>query len=134
MTTLETPNFSNSCGKIFADEIVLATTYKESVVAVKDIKRVSFTSRPLPTSLFFVALPALLFVFPFFSKQDTFLNVIFIGLGIVLMGVSLYNINKKHTLSFKLVSGESISVNVSPRNIKEAKKFTGMVNAKIARR
>jgi membrane protein CcdC involved in cytochrome C biogenesis len=135
MTTTDHIKFSNSCGKIFADEIILATAHKESVIAVNDIKKVSFTSRPKPQSLLFVALPAVLFVFPFFNHStDTFLNVLLIGLGVLLMAVSLYNLNKQHTLTVKLATGNSIAINVSPRNIKEAKKFAGMVKAKISRR
>lgn len=135
MTTTDNIKFSNSCGKIFADEIILATAHKESVVAIKDIKKVSFTSRPKPQSLLFVALPAILFVFPFFNNTtDTFMNVVFIGLGILLMGISLYNMNKQHTLTVKLATGSSIAINVLPHNIKEAKKFAGMVRAKMARR
>lgn len=135
MTTLEIPQFSNSCGKIFADKIILATAHKESEIALSDIRKVKFASKPQSKSLFFVALPALLFVFPFFTgDDDAFLNIVFVLFGILLMSVSLYNLNKKHSVSIKLASGSSVSINVWEGNIKEAKKFAGMVNSKIARR
>jgi hypothetical protein len=135
MTTSENIIFSNSCGKIFADEIVLATAYKETAVPIKDINKVSFTTRPKTQSLFFVALPAVLFAFPYLNgKTDMMLNVLFIGLGVLLMGVSIYNVNRQHTLTFKLGTGNNIAINVSQHNIKEAKKFAGMVKAKITRR
>ncbi|SFQ77159.1 hypothetical protein [Flavobacterium akiainvivens] len=135
MTTLETPQFSNSCGKIFADKIVLASAHKETEVPLHELKKVSFTSRPLPKSLFFIALPAVLFAFPFVTNEkDWFVNAIFIAIGLILMGVSLFNVNKKHTLSLKLATGNSVSINVWEGNLKEAKKFANMIDAKITRR
>jgi hypothetical protein len=135
MTTLEIPQFSNTCGKIFADKIILATSHTEREVALKDIKKVRFTTRPQAKSLFFVALPAILFVFPFYTTdQDSFIKVVFVALGIGLMAISIWQVNKKHTLTVKLATGRNIGLNVWQGNVKEAKKFAGMVNAKVARR
>ena len=134
MTTLELPQFSNSCGKVFADKIILASANKESEVPLKDIKKASFTSRPHNKSLFFIALPAMLFVFPFFSgEEDTFINIVFIALGILLMVVSITQANRKHTLNVKLASGSTIGINVWEGNLKDAKKFTSMVNSKLTK-
>ncbi len=135
MISLETPQFSNSCGKIFTDKIILATAHRESEVAVKDIKKISFTGRPQPKGLFFVALPVMLLAFPFITNEkDWFVNGIFIILGVLLTGFSLTQLSKVYTLNVKLNDGNTINIKVWEGNQKEAKKFVSMVKAKIARR
>jgi hypothetical protein len=134
MTTLETPQFSNSCGKIFADKIVLATAHKESEVALSDITKINFIVRPQPKSLFFAALPAMLIALPYMTNEkDGLIIGFFIAVSLILTGVALYNLNKKYTLSVKLATGNSMSINVWQGNQKEAQKFVAIVKSKISK-
>ncbi|MES2487805.1 MAG: hypothetical protein V4581_17895 [Bacteroidota bacterium] len=134
MTELEIPQFSNSCGKLFADKIILASSNKESLIDLNTVRNVSFTSRPAPKSLFFIALPLPLFFMPsLLNENDFFVKVMFVTVGLLLLLVSVWQVNKNYTLSLKLKDGSSTSINVWEGNRKEAQKFADRVKSQIVR-
>ena len=134
MTELEIPQFSNSCGKLFADKIILASSNKESLIDLNNVRNVSFTSRPAPKSLLFIALPLPLFFMPsLLNENDFFVKVMFAVVGLLLLLVSVWQVNKNHTLSLKLKDGSSTSINVWEGNRKEAQKFADKVKSQITR-
>ncbi len=79
--------------------------------------------------------PLPLFALPFLMQDDDFLiKVLFGGIGLLLLIVSITQANKKHTLSLKLKDGNSLSIDVWEGNRKEAQKFSDKIKAKLSRR
>jgi hypothetical protein len=135
MNTLDTPQFSNSCGKLFADKIIFASSDKETEIDLQNVKNAAFTSRPKFQSLVFMLLPLLLFAFPIFIHDaELFLKILFFGVGLLFLIVSVIKAQKNYTLSLYLKDGTSISINVWEGNRREAQKFADMIRAKLARR
>jgi hypothetical protein len=135
MNPLETPLFSNSCGKLFSDKILLATSNNESVYQLQNVHNIAFKTRPQIKSLLFLVFPALLFSFPLFIHDAAFfLKAVFFVVGILFAILTLTNLQKNYTLTLYLKDKTSRSITVWEGNRKEAQKFAEKVKAKLARR
>jgi hypothetical protein len=135
MKELDIPQFSNTCGKLYADKIVLATSNNESYIDIDKIHKVAFTARPELKSMLFIMLPLVLFALPMIMHEpDFFTKALFMTVGLVFLTIAVFQINNVYTLSLKLKDGTSMNINVWQGNRKEAQKFAGLVDAKLARR
>jgi hypothetical protein len=135
MNDLELPQFSNTCGKLFADKLILSSSNEQSEINLNTINNVAFTTRPEGKSLFFIALPILLFALPMLIEgTDFFVKALFSSVGAVLLLISIVNATKKYTLSLQMKDGSSVKVDVWQGNRKEAQKFADRVKAKLSRK
>ena len=135
MNNLETPQFSNSCGKLFPDRILLATSSRETEFELSKVRNVSFKGRPEIKSLLFLIFPVILFILPtFIHNADAFIKVVFAAIGVLFLAVTLFNIQKKYTLTLYLKDNTRRSIDVWQGNRKEAEKFVEKVKLKLARR
>ncbi|WP_116789861.1 hypothetical protein [Flavobacterium psychrotrophum] len=132
MKTTHQPVFANTCGKIFARKVVLATSTSEKVLEMEDIRQMSFRKTTPVSGLLFAALPALLIIVAFFlPKEDTFLKVLLGILGTIGVVVSLLKAKKQHTLVVKTADGQKFTISVWEGNAKEAAKFADKVNGML---
>ncbi|MES2487806.1 MAG: hypothetical protein V4581_17900 [Bacteroidota bacterium] len=135
MNNLETPQFSNSCGKLFPDRVLLATSSREAEFELNKVSNVSFKGRPQIKSLLFLAFPIILFILPLFvHNADVFIKVVFAVIGILFLIITLFNIQKKYTLTLYLKDNTRRSIDVWQGNRKEAEKFAEKIKIKLARR
>jgi len=127
--------FANSCGKIYTDRIILASSNKESSYGLATVKKLTLKVRLETQSMLFILLPALLFIVPYFSdSEDTFARILFIGLGIALMALAIAKATKKYTLSIVMQKGPKKSIGIWEGNKKDARKFADMGNALLSKR
>ncbi|MFP9098738.1 hypothetical protein ACLI09_06775 [Flavobacterium sp. RHBU_24] len=126
------PLFANTCGKIFNDHVVFASSMKERCFKLKEISKISFKKRYETGSILFALLPAILFFAAYFTnKDDTFVKCMFITLGILGIAVSLYNAKVNYTLKIVAVNGSKCSISVWEGNKNDAQKFVQSANALI---
>lgn len=132
MKTTDQPVFANTCGKIFARKVVLATSASEKVLEMEDIRQMSFRKTIPVSGLLFAALPAILLIYAYtLPKEDTFLKVLFVILGATGVIVSLLKAKKQHMLTVKTADGEKFTISVWEGNAREAGKFADKVNGML---
>jgi hypothetical protein len=132
MATDIDPLYANSCGKIFTDHIVFASSNKESGYALNTIKTLRFTKRYATGSIVFSFLPGILLLVPYFlGKEDKLTKVMFISIGLIGVVVSLLKAKANYTLNVITTSGRKNSISVWEGNKNDAQKFTDKANALI---
>lgn len=120
------PVFGNTCGKIYRDRIVLATSNKESGFPFHEIKNLTFKQKFDPRGLLFACLPGAILAFPFvFKNEDTAIRIAAGVLGFLGVALCIFKAQKRYTLHMEMNSGKMIKVNVWHGNKKEAEKFVG---------
>ena len=131
MTTETDPLFANSCGILFTDRVVLLRQTK-SQLTLHTIKKISFKKRYKTESIVFTFLPGILLLVPYFSgSEDTFIKVLFIGIGLIGLAISLVKAKVQYKLNIISNSGRIHSINVWEGNKQDAKKFADRTNAVI---
>ena len=129
------PVFANTCGKIYPDHIILASSHKESSYRLDVVKELTFRVGLETQSILFILLPALLLIVPYFSdSEDTFIRILFIGLGIALMAVAIAKTTKKYTLSIVMQEGRKHSISIWEGNKSDAQKFADKANALLKKK
>jgi hypothetical protein len=106
MKNLDEPLFSNTCGKLFNDSIVFASSRHENDIPAEQIRKVSLKKSVTWGSLLFSTMPLILFVLPRFVK-DSFIHI-------------------------RMANGSRQKISVADHNIKDAEKFIGQVMKLIA--
>jgi hypothetical protein len=135
MQSLNSPFFSNTCGKIYPEKIVLASAYKETAYPVSNIKKLTFRKSFETTSFLFMLLPCALFILPrFLNSDETFIKYFLYAVGAVMLVLSIVMGKKKYSLNIYLADGSQRTVNVWEENTKEAKKFIAQANAVVSRK
>ena len=125
MKKLETPVFNNSCGKIFNDKIVLASSHREDELAFEDVKKVKFGMTTSLKSLMWALLPSSIFVLLYLERQKLDSSIFFL-LSFVAIGISVFSLimaDKSYYILFKTNDDLNVKVKVSVDNKKDAKKF-----------
>jgi hypothetical protein len=131
MKNLDEPLFSNTCGKLFNDSIVFASSRHENDISAMQIRKVSLRKSVTWGSLLFSTMPLILFVLPRFVK-DSFIQVLMYSLGVLLLAICILMAEKKYTIHIRMSNGSRQKINVSNHNIKDAEKFIGQAMKLIA--
>jgi len=125
--------FSNSCGKLYPDKIVLASASKETSYPLQSISKLAFKKSFETKSFLFMLLPCTLFVFPrLLNSDENFIKLFLYALGVCMLVLSIVKGKKKYTLTMYLTNSTTRSVSVWEGNIKEAQKFVSQANALCA--
>lgn len=120
------PVFGNTCGKIYRDRIILATSHKESGFPFHEIKSLTFKQRFDVRGLLFACLPGALIAFPFiFKNEDTVVKVASAIIGVLGAALCIFKAQKRYSLHLETNSGRVVKVKVWHGNKKEAEKFAG---------
>lgn len=127
------PIFSNSCGKLYPNKIVLASANKETTHPLQSISKLTFRKSFETSSFLFMLLPCALFIFPrFLNSDENFIKLFLYSLGALMLVLSIVMGKKKYSLTMHLVNGTKRSVRVWEGNTKEAQKFVTQANALCA--
>ena len=133
MKKLHMPLFSNSCGKIFANTIVLASANNETELSLQSIKKFSFKKSITPSSLFFIMLPLMLLVLPsFIEKDETFIASLFYIIGALLLITAIFKAEKAFSFTVYMKDGTARSVSVWEGNRSDAKQFVTKANEMVS--
>lgn len=125
--------FSNSCGKLYPDKIVLASANKETSYPLQSVSKLTFSKSFETTSFLFMLLPCTLFIFPrFLNSDESFIKFFLYGIGLSMLILSIVKGKRKYLLSMYLTNGTKRSVRVWEGNTKEAQKFINQANALCA--
>jgi hypothetical protein len=128
MTNSANQVFTNTCGKIYRDQLILATHQKDTPLTYQEIKSIAFNKRRKRSDLLFAILPCLLIVVAFFlKKEDTFLKAIFIFLGVAGVFLTLFKGQTRYVVTVKTIDGKTIFVRAA--NKREAEKFSSQANS-----
>jgi hypothetical protein len=120
----EMPVFSNSCGKIYTDNVVFAFSNGEKELTMEKIKAVRFTERLTPRSLAFILLPLL--VYPAIDHIKNFNGLFRVGGYVAMFGVAAMAFDyseKEYSISVVMNDRSKMTIRVSKDNRKDAKKF-----------
>jgi len=132
MKNREMPLFSNTCGKLFTDDIVFASAHKENTIPLHRVKSIAFKKSVTKGSLLFIIMPLVLFGLPYFVKPDeTFVKIFLYGLGALLLAVCLLKAEKKYTIRIRMHNGTFYTIRVMKENIKDAQKFVSQASKLI---
>jgi hypothetical protein len=132
MATDTYPLFANSCGKIFTDRIIFASSNKESGYPLNSIRTLRFKKRYETGSIVFSFLPGILLLAPYFlGKEETLIKALFIGTGLIGVVVSLIKAKVNYTLHVLTTSGRKNAISVWEGNKNDAQKFVDKANALI---
>jgi len=135
MQSLNSPVFSNTCGKIYPEKIVLASAYKETAYPISNIKKLTFRRSFETTSFLFMLLPCALFILPsFLTTEEVFSKYFLYAVGTIMLVLSIVMGKKKYSLNMYLADGSQRTVRVWEENTKEAKKFIAQANAVVSRK
>jgi len=125
MENSDMPLFSNTCGKLFCDSVVFASSKDEVIIPLQDIKQIAFKKSVLWSSLFILVLPIAVFALGrfFVSKDDAFVRGFLYTIAILFSVICVLKAEKKHTLRIKQNSKASLIIRVSGHNVNDAQKF-----------
>lgn len=133
MTTDHYPLFANTCGKIFTDQIVFASSKTETGYKLERINKISFKKRIRLSSIVFACLPSLLIAAAYFSNnEERFIRLLFIILGIGGTLLCLFLAKMNYSVVLETVNGNRKSISVWHGNKKDALKFVEKANAAVA--
>lgn len=135
MKNLEMPLFNNSCGKLFNDKIVLASSHKEDEIDLKEVKKIKFGFNVSLKSIMWALMPSSIFVLLYLQRQMLDTSMFFL-LSFVAIGISVFSVvmaEKSYYVLIKLRDGENVRVRVSVDNKKDAKKFADMAIKALGR-
>jgi hypothetical protein len=126
------PLYSNTCGKLYADKIIFASALRETAFTPAEIKGISLQRHIRSSSLFFIALPCILFFLPYFlSDEEHGLRVMLVLAGALMLLMSVYKAEKVYSLKLSLTNGRVITWQIWKGNITDAKKFIKNVRASL---
>lgn len=118
------PLFSNSCGKIYANDVEFAYDNGEKRIVIKEIKTVNFNARLSWKALLFLFLPLAVFVFIYLQKTiHNLLRLAGLGSVLVIFGLAFFYAEKKYRITIIMADGSGKTITVSKGNRKDAKKF-----------
>ncbi|MEL1245277.1 hypothetical protein AAEO56_13455 [Flavobacterium sp. DGU11] len=118
------PLFSNSCGKIYADDVVFAYDNGEKRIAIEKIKAVNFDTRLTRKALLLLFLPLPVFLFIYLEKTThNLLRLMGLGTMLAIFGLAVFFAEKKYRITIIMADGSKKSISVSKANRKDAKFF-----------
>lgn len=126
------PVFSNSCGKIYHNNVVFAFDNGEKNIVVQKITAVKFTGRATPKSVMIMFLP-LLATFLIYLERNMhgLLRLAGVGVMLAVFGLAFYYAEKQYRISIVMNDGSKTTIRVSKDNRKEARKFVDKLRANI---
>jgi len=134
MNKIDNLVFTNTCGKIYSDHIVLATSQSEKNLLLSEVKRISFRRGIAISGLLFSAIPGLfLLLSRALEPEQTVLKGVFLFLGIGGIVLSLFKAEKRYTLRVKNINGESYRIKIWEGNVRDAKKFAEIISKMIGK-
>lgn len=125
MENSDMPLFSNTCGKLFYDSIIFASSKNEIVIPLQDIRKITFKKSFLWSSLFILVLPIAVFALGrfFVSDDDTFVKGFLYTIAVIFSVICLLKAEKKYTLKVKQNTRAILTIRVSGHNVNDAQKF-----------
>lgn len=127
MTNTTQQVFTNTCGKIFRNRLVLATPKHETLLSYDEIKNISFDKKRKKGDLLVALLPAVLIVISFFlKKEESTIKLLFIILGVVGIALALFKAQARYVVIVKKTDSRSITVRAAGK--REAEKFASQAN------
>ncbi|WP_116789862.1 hypothetical protein [Flavobacterium psychrotrophum] len=128
MTNTTQQVFTNTCGKIFRNQLILATSKRDSSLSYDEIKSISYEKKRNKSDLLIAILPAMLIAISFFLKEhESFLKILFITLGILGMAAVFFKGQTRYVVIVRKTDGKSITVRAAGK--REAEKFAGHANS-----
>lgn len=131
MNRQDVPLFSNNCGKIYRNKVVFAA-HKEPIEP-QNIKLVSLQKSLSKGSLFFVLVPAIFFIIPFFV-HDFFEKILFAIIGCSLMVLAFIMAKRNTYINVSLKNGKRYRFKIWYGYVREAKKFVDEAKKLVARK
>ncbi len=120
----EMPVFTNSCGKIYADNVIFAFSTGEKKLITEKLKTVKFSQRITPRSLAFIVLPLLAYtVLDHIKNFNGLFRVAGYAAMLIIAGLASYYSEKEYSIYLVMDDGSKMAIRVSKNNRNDAKKF-----------
>jgi len=131
MIKQDAPLFSNNCGKIYRNKVVFAA--HKQPIDPQDIKAVSLRKSMSKGNIFFVMLPNLFFIIPFFV-HEFFEKLLFIAIGFGLVVITFFMTKRDSFIHVTLSGGKRYRFKIWYGYVREAQKFVDETRKLVARR
>ena len=118
------PLFNNSCGKIFRDKVIFASSHRENKIKSDSIERVSFVGRVSLKSLLWVGISSSFFGIMYLERNlDLWMYAIIgiVALAFTILSLAMLEMNYHILLEMK--DGSEKRISVTKDNKKDARKF-----------
>lgn len=121
------PVFNNSCGKIFNDKVILASSHRENHVRFDAIQKLEFVTKIDYKSLLWVLISSSFFLILYLERNlEAWLFVIIGLVALSFTVLSLIMVEKNYQILVHLNDGSKTRINVAKDNKKDAKKFVAI--------
>lgn len=132
MKSTDTALFTNSCGRIFADRIQLASYKGEATVQVREISHLKFKTSITRNGFLFSLLPSILIgIAVVINPVNVTERALFFLAGIIGIAALLYMAERKHIIRITYKRGAPRDISVLSANVKEAKKYVAAANSVV---
>jgi ABC-type lipoprotein release transport system permease subunit len=129
------PLFNNSCGKIFGDKIVLASSNNENQIKSESIARLEFVGRVSLKSLFWVAISSSFFGILYLERNlDGWMYFLIFILALFFTVLSLIMVERNYHILLLMKDGTKRTISVDKSNKKDARNFVAAFRAKRAKK
>lgn len=125
------PLFNNSCGKIFRDEVVFASSNRENHLKAESIQGLKLKGTVSLKSLGWVIISSSFFGILYLEKnlEGWMYGLIFI-LALIFTGLSLYMLERHYYILLVKKDGTQYKIRVDKDNKKDAQKFVDFFRKK----
>ena len=127
------PLFNNSCGKIFRDEVVFASSNRENHLKTESIQGLKLKGTVSLKSLGWVAISSSFFGILYLERniEGWMYGLIFI-IALLFTGLSLYMLERNYYILLVKKDGTQYKIRVDKDNRKDAQKFVDFFRKKKA--
>lgn len=124
--------FANTCGKIYADIVILAFENREKEIYREEIRKIKTKAGIKLKSLFIMLIPSsfLIFLYAIHELEITLRFVIW-SLTIFFTGLSILNVQKTFHIIIVMKDKSILRIKLSAKNKKDARNFAGALNRNI---
>ncbi|KOS06791.1 hypothetical protein AM493_12730 [Flavobacterium akiainvivens] len=131
----DTPLFGNTCGKLYRDRFMVVARGKNYYKQIETVRNIKFVARPTLKGLFFLFLPAILFLFPFLMHDPGLIVIICVLVPATILAVlSIVKMDKHYSIVVFLKDGTPKSYTIWSGNIVEAKRLVKVIAAALKKR
>jgi len=118
------PLFNNSCGKIFRDRIIFASSNRENKIEADSIERVKFVGRVSLKSLLWVGISSSFFGILYLERNlDGWMYALISIVALAFTVLSLVMLEMNYHILLQMKDGSEKRITVTKDNKKDARKF-----------
>lgn len=119
------PVFANTCGKLYNDYIILASSHSERTLPITSVKKITLVKSVALNSALFMAVPLMLLTLPrvIEDPDDVVLKIMLYALGVISLLAGIMTTKINYAVKIRTVNNSVLKVNLIEENKKESKKF-----------